>query len=119
MFEQDLLELLKPLVAGQVFWDTTPDAYKIEAPCIILTQVGGKAAWFVDQTQPDKKNARVQVGVWARSRLVAAPLARLVEKTIADSTFIAEPFTAAISGSQPDLKIFGTTQDFGFWYPDP
>lgn len=118
MFEQDLLDLLKPLVADQVFWDVTPDGYKITGPIIILQRVGGKDGWYIDQTQSDQKNARMQVGVWAKSRLVAAPLARLVEKTIADSSFVAEPLGAPMDQNQPDLKIFGSIQLFGIWYPD-
>lgn len=119
MFEADLITLLGPLVANKVFWDTTPDDFVVTTPVIILQQVGGKAGWYIDQTMPSHKHARIQVRVWARRRMDAAPLARLIEKTIAESAFIAEPFGAAIADNQPDMKLYGTHQAFGIWYPDP
>lgn len=121
MFEVNLTNLLNPLVAGQVFWDTTPDAFVLTAPVIILQQVGGKAAWFVEKEtpMPSHKNARIQVTIFSKSRIVTAPLARLVEDTIALSSFVSEVLGASVAIHDGDLKLYGSQQQFAFWYPDP
>jgi hypothetical protein len=119
MFETDFMAVLNPLVANEVYWDTTPDGYGNAAPFILLQQVGGKAGWYVDQSQPGMLHARIQVFTWSHDRLVTAPLARLIEKTIAASAFVAEPYGAPVSQHQAALKLFGSRQDFGIWYPEP
>lgn len=122
MFEETLSALLQPLVPTvPVYWDTTPDGFVAGDPCIILQKVGGKAAWYVDKTSPmpSHKHTRVMVTLWSKSRLVTAPLARLIEKTIAESALIAEPIGAPTDISDSAMKLFGSQQHFGFWYPDP
>jgi hypothetical protein len=118
-FEADFIALLNPLVGGKVFFDSTPDGFLPNVDRIIVQQVGGKEAWYVDQSLPSHKHARMQVFVWTTDRLTASPLARLVAKTIAESAFVAEPYGAPASEHQPVLKLFGSRQDFGIWYPDP
>ena len=99
MFEESFLNIISPLVVGRVWYDTMPPGYVIavNAPVIVLQQVGGKARWYVekDSPMPDHKHARMMVTVWGRSRLEVAPLARLVELAIAQSSFVAEPSGAA------------------------
>lgn len=119
--EETLTALLNPLVGNRVYWDATPDG-GVDVPdggIIIVQQVGGDADWYVEGAMPSHKNARIQVVCYAKRRVAAGALARLVEKTLCESTLIAQPFGAFQSNFEPDLKIYETLQQFGVWYPDP
>jgi hypothetical protein len=117
MFEQALSVLLSSLVGGRIYWTTTPDGYLFNNTMIVLQQVGGKGNQYVNnESLPTHKHARIQVTVLGPSKLVVAPLARSVEDAILQSSFVAEIYSAQIDLYDPDLKAFGTTQQFGFWY---
>lgn len=120
--EAALTALLLPLVGNtRLFWDTTPDNWTVTDPCIVIQVVGGKARWFVNNTEvaPSHKHARVQIEAYAKTRLAASNLARLIEDTLRDSTMTAEPIGAYNSTYSAELKVYGTRQQFGIWYVDP
>jgi hypothetical protein len=114
--ESTLFTLLGPLAANRVYPDLTPENPTF--PLIVYQQVGGTAGWYVENAMPDKKNARIQINVWAKTRVEANTLARLIELTICQSTLIAEPYGALTALYDDTLKIFGTRQDYGIFYPD-
>lgn len=119
-FEADLQQLIATATGKDVYWDTTPDNYRITSATIILQQVGGKASWYLEkESMPSHKHARVQATVWALSRAIAAPISRLIENTIALGPYVSEPYGAAVGISNPTLTLFGQHQQFGMWYPDP
>lgn len=116
-FEEDVTALLNPLVAGQVFWDFTPDNY--DYPFILLYQRGGRGYWYVDKTIPSHKNAKLDIEVWAKTKEAAARIIREVESAFAGSTMVVTPLGAFGSMSDPVQKLHGSQQDFSVWYPDP
>lgn len=117
-FESDIVDLLNPLVDSQVFWTVIPDGYKTDKPFIILQDIGGREAWYVEMKKPDHNHARIQVNAYAKSKQEVSNLARLIGTTICESEMVAEPFGAFAGSYQDALKLHGSRQDFGFWYPN-
>jgi hypothetical protein len=117
-FESTLTDLLEPLVNGNVFWNSTPQGFKYNVPFIILQQIGGKSGWYLESALPSHKHARMQINTNGRRLQDCCDLARLVEKTICESAFVAEPYGAFISGYEEAISLYECRQDFGFWYPD-
>jgi hypothetical protein len=116
-----LIALLNPLVANKVYWDSTPEAFVIPVTgVIILQQIGGKAGRYVaNDEKPDHKHARIQVTFWTPNQLIRGPVARDIEDAMVMSAFSAEPMGAATHIADTALKLFGSQQQFGFWYADP
>lgn len=113
-FEILLFDTLKSLVAGRVFPDIGPE--KVVVPYITYQQVGGDSLIFLDNTSPSKENARVQVNVWAATRLDASALSRQVASALQMNaalctTVLGQP----ISQYDPETKLRGAMQDFTFW----
>lgn len=116
-FEDDFRALLVGLVGSRVYPDVPPDVPTY--PFITYQQVGGNALWFSEKEMPSHKHARIQVNVWAKRRAEANSIARAAEAAICASQFAAEPYGALAALYEQSLKIYGTRQDFGCWYPDP
>lgn len=117
--EATLTALIKPLNGNRIWWDTLPDGYIVVDPVVIAQQVGGDAFWYVDQTLPDHKHARIQLTVWAKTRAAANALSRLLEEQIAANVPNAQVYSAFTAVTEPDLNLYGNQQHFGFWYPHP
>lgn len=115
--EDDLKDLWGPLTSGRIFADVIP--LNAPRPCTVWQQVGGRAAWYVDNTMPSHKHARIQLYVWSDRRLEANGLARQAEKLLCESAIVAEPYGAFSAVHNEALNLYGTRQDFGIWYPDP
>lgn len=106
---------LAPLVADEVYPDVGGDEAKL--PYITYSTVGGQPVNFVDGALPDRRNARVQINVWAETRLEASALAEQVEGVIRQLAGAAtEVLTSAISTYDEETKARGTRQDFSIWY---
>ena len=86
---------------------------------VIAQQVGGDAFWYLDQTLPDHRHSRIQLTVWAKSRMAANALSRLLEEQIAANIPNAQPYSAFIAVMDTDLGLYGNHQQFGIWYPNP
>lgn len=112
--ESTLKTLLGPLVGGRLYADITPDGAAF--PLIVYQQVGGRAMEYADQTIPDKEHARVQVMVWAKSRLEASQIARTARAAIIGNNWPAQTYAAPVSLYQEELKLYGSRTDYGLWY---
>lgn len=114
--EADLKTLLGALsgVSNRVY----PDVASVGTtrPYITYQQVGGQAPWFIGKTLPSKRNAEMQVNVWATTRSQAVSLALAAESAMVASTaFDAEPIGAFVAEFDEDLGLYGTRQDFSCW----
>lgn len=106
--------LLLTLAGGRVYPDVAPDAPQL--PYITFQQVGGEVLNFLDRTLPSKLNARMQVNVWAATRLEACALAQQVEELFQLSlTLQASPLGAAVADFEEVGKLYGFRQDFSVW----
>lgn len=109
-----LQEALVQFAGGRVFPDVAPES--TTRPYITWQQVGGESVNFIDSTVPGKKNARVQVNVWADTRLEAATLAELVEDMLRGVAALQTTVLGApTSVYEPDTNLRGSMQDFSFW----
>jgi hypothetical protein len=126
-FEADVIALFATLpgVDNRVWWDTMPDGTPIPATgaMIILQQVGGKDAWYLERgpgvPMPSHKNARVMVTMETHDQLLRNSLKRLIEKAVYQSAFVTQIYGAPRDIYTEQLKLFGSQQQFGIWYPDP
>lgn len=114
--ETAIYAALKSLVANRVYRDIAPQTVT-DLPRITFQQVGGSAVNFVDPTVPTKKNARFQVNCWNSRRDDVMALARQVEDALRvydglQTTVLG----AAVAVYEDDTKLFGSQQDFSFWY---
>lgn len=111
--ESSLFSALRTLVADRVYPDAAPDG--VVAPYITYQQVGGQAVNFVEATPVGKRNARMQIMCWADRRTAAADLARSAEDTLM-TALQASALGAMTALHEPDLRLYGTLQDFSIWY---
>lgn len=112
--ESTLAALLGTLCA-HVYPDEPPEPLP-SRPYIVYQQVGGSAVNFLERAVVGKRNARMQVKVWADTRQGASALAGLVEdatKLCAD--FQGEPLGAWVAVHDRSLQLYGTVQDFTIW----
>ena len=111
--ETDLYRVLSN-VCARVFPDTAP--LDTEKPYVTWNQIGGAAPTFLERSRPSARNARVQINVWASSRMTANALADAIEQALVESTVLqASPESAMLSMHEPELRLYGTMQDFSIW----
>ena len=110
--ETSIFGALSALVGGRVYPDVAPD--DTPTPYITYQQVGGRSVSFVDSTAPNKKNARVQINVWAATRTAASDLGRTVEDTLR-TALRATALGALVATYDPETRLRGTRQDFSIW----
>ena len=117
-YEKDLRDLLLPLLpaGNNVYPDATPA--NPPAPFIVYQQVGGEAYWYVENKMPGKANARVQISVFAASRLDATALMFQVQKRLCEQNnkFAVRPIGAPINDYDEALELYGSLQDFSIQY---
>ena len=114
MIEPLIFDALSPLVSGRVYPDVALD--ECDRPYITYQQVGGSAINFVEVTLPDKRNSRVQINVWADSRLEASVLAGQVENALRAVVVLQTTVLgASVSVYDMETKLRGSRQDFSFW----
>lgn len=112
--EENLLQALALLVSDRCFPDFAPGG--TAPPFIVFQQAGGQAPTFLERAVPSKKNARMQVNVWAATRAESAAIAIQVEAALVASTqFDAKPLSAPISLVDEDNSLRGSSQDFSVW----
>lgn len=113
--ESNIYDALKGLVSNRVYPDLAP--YGAALPHITYQQLGGRAINFLESGVPGKRNARVQINVWATTRSAAATLSRQVEETlITNATLKAYVLSASFSRFDLEVQQYGTNQDFSIWF---
>ncbi|USX25783.1 DUF3168 domain-containing protein [Oxalobacteraceae bacterium OTU3CINTB1] len=113
--DAQLFAALSPLVNGEVYPDVAPDG--VARPYITYQQVGGDVVNYTEGSIPDRRNARVQINVWAETRLGASSLSELVEDTLRPITELQTSVIGArASVYEPETKLRGARQDFSIWY---
>lgn len=107
--------VLRALVASSRAYPDVPPP-DVVPPYITWQQVGGQAVNFVDTATPvGKRNARVQVEAWTDRRSTASTLMATAEDAL-KAQVQAFALGAAVSLHEPDLKLYGSRQDFSIWY---
>lgn len=111
-----LFATLGPLVDGRAYPDVADDGAAL--PRIVHQQIGGMGLVYTEGTLPDNEQIRVQVVVWAVTRLEATELAKRAEEAIlAQPAWVAEPIGGRTSRHDPETDLRGSHQDFSIWAP--
>lgn len=111
--ESQLFTVLQA-VCPRTFPDFAPT--NTTRPYVTYQQIGGQAVNFVDRLVPSKRNARVQVNVWANSRADAVTTMQAIEDAIRMSTvFQGEPESAMSADFDADFPVYSAMQDFTVW----
>jgi hypothetical protein len=112
MIEKQIWGAIKGMFAGGVHYDVAPDSDTL--PYATLQQVGGTSVNDLDG--PDTlKNPRIQIDVFAKSRLEANELLEAAAAVLCNGALKGVPLGAPISTYNNDLKIYRRSQDFSFW----
>lgn len=113
--ESDLFARLGSLVANKVYPDISPIG--AQPPYIVYQQTGGQPLSFVESAAPDKKNAEVELWIWAATRAAANALARSAEDSMVTSTTLRATTLGAFAGVyDQEVELYGTVQKFSVWY---
>lgn len=113
MTEANIVTALSALVSNRVYPDVAP--LNASLPLITYQQVGGQAVNYLEAASSDKKNARMQVNVWASTRAQAKTLIRQVEDEMVKNPILAYVEGAAIDRYDEQTKQYGAIQDFSVW----
>lgn len=112
--ESQITAALEPVAPGRVFPDVAPDA---ALPYITYYQVGGEAINYTDGAVPDRSNARVQINVWAATRVEASQLSAAVESAVRAALALQPTvLSARVAMYDDESKARGFRQDFSLWY---
>ena len=113
MNESNIVTALSALVSSRIYPDVAP--LNAVLPFITYQQVGGQSVNFMEAASSDKKNARMQVNVWALTRSQAMTLIRQVEDEMVKNPVLAYVEGAAIATYDEQTKQYGAIQDFSVW----
>lgn len=111
--EAKLYTTLSPLFGGRVFPDFAPTG--TAKPYCTYQQVGGKPVNFMGAESSDKKNARIQINVWAETRLSAQSLIRQIEDLAVQAPLLGSIESGAVATFDEANQVRGARQDFSFW----
>ena len=113
--EKRLYAALAPLCA-RVFPDVAP--IETPRPYVMWQQIGGQSPSFLERGVANMRNARIQISVWADSRMAANTLALAIEKALAeDATMQASAESALVALYESEMRLYGALQDFTIWTP--
>lgn len=113
--EATLFTTLGPLVSNRVYPDAAPDGVAA-LPRITYSRVGGEAHTFLEAALPNLENARVQVNVWAATRLQTTGLMQQVKAALVAQLALRTTVLSEMVGIfEPETRLYGAHQDFSFW----
>lgn len=86
-------------------------------PYVIWQHIGGQSLRFLDNTTGDKRNAFIQITVWAATSLQATTLARAIEDALCAATavLLATPQGEPVDAFDDGDELRGTVQSFSIW----
>lgn len=109
--EADFVSAIGTLCGGRVFADYAEGGPT--TPFVTYQQVGGHAINFLEGGSTNRRHARMQINVWADTRLAANALAKQIEDTLKSSPFFANAVGALMARADPlTSKYRGAQQDF-------
>lgn len=101
-------------VCPRVFPDVAPAETAL--PYVTWQQIGGSVIKLLANEPATKRNARIQINAWAKSRIEANALAMQIEDAlVSSSAFIAQPDSALMAHIDDDSDLRGAMQDFSIW----
>lgn len=111
--ESDLYTVLSG-VCPRSFPDFAPT--NTTRPYVTYQQIGGAAVNFLERMVPNKRNARMQITVWANTRASAVSTMQAIEDAIRMSVlFQGEPESAMTADFDAEFPVYSAIQDFTIW----
>lgn len=108
--EKTIIDAIRSsLPTVEVYHDFAPD--NAGNPLVILQRVGGAGNLFMDNRTPGGYQIRLQVTVWAQTRLEAVSLSLRIEQALAALPGVA-PIGAAQADYDTETGLRGMRQDF-------
>jgi hypothetical protein len=112
--EAQVYEVLKSLAGGRIYPDVAPEGEPV--PYITYQAVGGEPINFLSGEAPGKTNTRMQLNVWAATRLVASEIGAQVEDAVRAAVDLQpEVLTGRVATYDETTQYRGTMQDFSLW----
>ncbi|ATQ77902.1 hypothetical protein CR152_27905 [Massilia violaceinigra] len=109
-----VFEALQGFVKGDVYPDFAPEG--TPPPYITFQAVGGDPINFLDGGAPSKERVRVQVSVWASTRVEASSIGKQAENALRVVTGLQTTVvTGRMATFDEDAGLRGTMQDFEFF----
>ena len=110
--EADLTTMLKTICPR-----VTPDIAKTSTtrPYVTYQQIGGEVINPLNNDAPGKRNAVLQINVWSDLRSEAIALMDQIEDAMR-AFRAARPRSARFNDYDPDMLVYGSQQEFSFWY---
>lgn len=85
-------------------------------PYVTYQQIGGAVVNYLSREVPNKRNARMQINVWADTRASAVTTMNAIEDAVRASTlFQASPESAMTASFDADFPVYSARQDFTIW----
>jgi hypothetical protein len=101
-------------VCPRVFPDVAPAT--TATPYITWQQIGGTSFNFYDGTLPSKRNARIQVNVWDKTRAASNAMILQVEQALCAAPALqCRVESAHLATIDDDTDLRGAMQDFSVW----
>lgn len=87
-----------------------------QTPFVVWQQTGGKDVSYMDSNAQAKRQARVQISVWALTPMQAATLRDQIEAALRPLQGITcTPSAAHYMAYEPDTKLHGVQQVWEIW----
>jgi hypothetical protein len=113
--EQALQAALAAL-CPRTYPDVAPEG--TATPYIVWHQFGGQAPTYTEAALTNRRNAYVQVNVWADTKAVSAALSLQIEQALVAHTVLqVEPQNALQAEYDEETTLRGSMQDFSIWAP--
>jgi hypothetical protein len=112
--EAAVFAALQSLAGGRVFPDVAPENTPV--PYITYQAVGGEPVNFLSGGNPGKTNTRMQMNVWAKTRLEASALGAQVEDVMRAAVDLQPDVLTGRVATYDETTLYrGTMQDFSLW----
>lgn len=106
----DVLKTVCPRVHPVRAPHTTPTPY------VTFQAYGGISLDYLGNDEPGNRNATVQINVWSDDPEQADAVMRGIETALrVAEAFSASPLGAPRDADDPDMELFGASQDFNIW----
>lgn len=113
--ESDLVALLKTLCAT-VAPDAAPQG--TAPPWVTWQLIGGAPQRYTENTPMNRRMSYVQINAWCSTRQAAITLIRAIEDALCASlAFEARPNAEPLADHEPELELYGMSQDFSIFAP--
>lgn len=124
MLEIIIAQIMEPLVADRLYWDTTPNQLEQDENgnyknFIIAQEIADSVPQYVDQTLATKTFARVQLVAVSSNPIERKLLSMRMVNLMVDSPYPVEVYDGSTGGYDDSRQLFSRTSQFGIWFDRP